>query len=322
MQTKRLGNSGIALSALSLGTLTWGRDTDLAEATALYSKFIEAGGTTLDVPSCYQSQLFQNRGETVSTVIANGPDFDPVIVLHSGDPAPRPKTLLEQPVSSPPCSRRQLLRSLDHDLVALGRRSVDVWVVHGPRLGVSCREIADAMVSAVSSGRASYVGLADMDPWSLGAITSLLEDTIAPVRGVAAPFSLLDASAKVEILPHCAEQGIGFIALAPLASGVLTGKYRHNTPTDSRGASSHLGAMTAKYLHDDQSRVVEAVVRVAEGLRISPSAVVVAWAGSQPTVATCAVGPRTVPQMDAILTGYSANLPRELRDALSEVSLP
>lgn len=322
LQTRRLGQSGLALSALSLGTLTWGRDTELEEARDIYGRFTEAGGTTLDVPSSYRPGTMASRGETVATVIAEGPLEEPLIVLHSIDPTPLAATRPVSPILSAPCSRRYLLRSLDADLAALGRRNVDLWVVHGPRLGVTHREVAGALLTAVESGQTSYVGLAGMEPWDYGAVSALLEGTAAPVRAIAAPLSLLRASATTQLLPHCSHQGAGFVALAPLAGGALTGKYRHSTPPDSRAASSHLGAMISGYLGTEQSRVIEAVSRVAEGLGTSPSAVSVSWALAQQPVTTCAIGPRTLPQLDSILDGYETRLPRELREALADVALP
>lgn len=322
MQTRRLGQSGLALSTLSLGTLTWGRDTELEEARDIYARFAEVGGTTLDIPSSYRPEAIATRGETIATVIADGPLKDPLMVLHSIDPTPSVKTRSVAPTVSAPCSRRSLLRSLDADLTALGRRNVDVWVVHGPRLGVPYREVADTLLAAVESGRVTYVGLAGMDPWDYGCVSALLAGTSAPVRAIASPLSLLRATPTTQLLSHCLEQGAGFIALAPLAGGALTGKYRHSTPPDSRAASAHLGEMVSGYLGAEQSRVIEAVSRVAEGLGISPAAVSVSWALAQQPVATCAIGPRTLPQFDSILDGYETRLPRELREALADVALP
>ena len=313
MQTRRLGQSGLALSALSLGTLTWGRDTELSEAVDIYARFVEAGGTTLDVPSSYRPDGASPRGETIASVVAEGQLLDPVLVLHSADPTPTANLAVHSPVAFAPCSRRYLSRSLDSDLAVLGRRSVDVWIVHGPRLGVAHREIADALFAAVESGRTSYVGLAGMDPWDYGTISALLAKTSAPVRALADPFSLLRAADSTNVLPHCADQGTGFLALAPLAGGA---------PPDSRAASSHLGPMMSGYLGAEQSRVVEAVSRVAEGLGVSSAAVSVAWALTVTAVTTCAIGPRTLPQLESVLEGYETRLPRELREALTEIALP
>lgn len=321
MQTRRLGGSGLAVSEVSLGTLTWGRDTAEPEASELYSRFVELGGTTLDVPSSFSSMVAQNRGETVSSVIKSGGLIDPVLVLHSTEPK-QSGTGMERSPSAAPSSRRNLLQELDYDLKALGRDHVDLWVVHGPRLGVSYEEIAQTIVTAVESGRVRYVGLAQMGPWDFGSLVSTLRNSCAPVRSIAAPFSLLASHARQEILGHCVDQSLGFLALSALAGGVLTGKYRRSTPTDSRAASKHLSFLTTKHFGAEASRVVEAVVRVADGLGVSPGTVAAAWVLSQPAVSSAVVGPRTLPQLEVLLDGLDTRLPRELREALADVSIP
>lgn len=327
MKLRRLADSGLIVSPLALGTLLWGRDTDVTDAQAIYERYAEAGGTTLDVPSDYASPAHGGRCQVVREVTASRAIPDPVLIVHSGEGTARPsapaahaaRPALAQGVL---CSRRHLLRSLDHCLTQLGVASVDLWVVHGPLQGVSHREVAWTLRDAVRSGRATYVGLADMSPWDYGALTALLADTEAPVSALSSPYSLLASSPARDLFPQCLNEGIGFVGTAPLAQGALTGKYRRATPPDSRAASAHLGASMQRYMSEGTGRVVEAVVRVAEGLDVSPSAVALAWALSDPAVSTCAAGPRTVPQLESMLEFEQVRMPRELREALTEVSLP
>ncbi|WP_164996717.1 aldo/keto reductase [Actinomyces minihominis] len=326
MEIRRLGQRGLAVSALGLGTLTWGRDTDDFEAAAMLQSFLEAGGTTLDVPSDWGSATFEGRVRAVGSTIADGLRDRLVLILHSGNlPEPtggplQAATRRDISMLGPRASKRNLIASLDTALADLGTDHVDLWVIHGPRQGISIGEIREAAQFALRTGRAHYVGAAGFSDWDFGALTSFTPGE-EPFAALASPFSLLDASARVNLMPRGSESGLGFVALNPLAQGVLTGKYRNSTPPDSRAASSHLASLVEPYLTQRHARVVEAVVRAAGGLGTTPSQVALAWVLAQPLVSTAIIGPRNSRQLDAILEEPTLHLQRELRDVLTEVSL-
>jgi aryl-alcohol dehydrogenase-like predicted oxidoreductase len=103
---------------------------------------------------------------------------------------------------------------------------------------------------------------------------------------------------------------------------VLTGKYRHGSPSDSRGASAHFAEFVEPYLTEDAARVVEAVATAAEGLGTSPLAVALAWVRDRPGVVAPIVGARTVGQLMGSLAADEIRLPAEICDALDDVSAP
>lgn len=321
MEIRRLGNHGLALSALGLGTLTWGGDTDNIEAAELLRSYLEAGGTTLDVPSDWTSPTFSGRVEAVGATIAQVTTrSNLVVVLHSGG-LTEPTGPLHTPLPTkygPRTSRRNLLASLDEALVALRTDHVDLWIIHGPRQGIAVEEMRGAAQFALDTGRAAYVGVAGLEQWDFGDITAAPAGNFA---GLAAPFSLLDASARDTLMKPGSPRGLGFLALSPLAQGVLTGKYRHATPPDSRAATSHLSSLVAPYLTEKHARVVEAVSRAATSLDTTPSAVALAWVLAQPAVTSAIIGPRNARQLEQILERPPLVLQRELRDVLSEVAV-
>ena len=114
--------------------------------------------------------------------------------------------------------------------------------------------------------------------------------------------------------------GLGLLAWSPLGRGVLTGKYRHGTPADSRAASPHLAAFVEHHLDDRSRRIVDAVVTAADGLGCSPAEIALAWVRDQPGVVAPVVGARTAAQLRGTLTSDEVHLPPEIRDALDEVS--
>ena len=133
-------------------------------------------------------------------------------------------------------------------------------------------------------------------------------------------YSLLERGVEREVLPACAELGLGLLAYSPLGGGVLTGKYRHGVPSDSRAASPHLRDFVSHHLTDAAARIVEAVATAAEGLGTSPLAVSLAWVRDRPGVTAPVVGARTATQLRAALTVEECALPAEIVAALDDVS--
>jgi aryl-alcohol dehydrogenase-like predicted oxidoreductase len=142
----------------------------------------------------------------------------------------------------------------------------------------------------------------------------------SPLVGAQAEYSLLDRSTEDSLVPALAAHGLGFLAWAPLGRGVLTGKYRHGTPSDSRGASPHFTRYVGRHRTEQAARVVEAVATAAEGLGTTPLAVACAWVLDRPSVTSVVVGARDRAQLIGSLGAEQVVLPAEIRSALDDVS--
>ena len=123
-----------------------------------------------------------------------------------------------------------------------------------------------------------------------------------------------------EVLPACAALGLGVLPWSPLGRGVLTGKYRHGRPADSRAASPHFERFVAPYLEPRCSGIVEAVATAAEGLGVSPMDVALAWVRDRPGVVAPILGARTVGQLLGALASDRVTLPEEITRALDDIS--
>lgn len=316
MEQRHLGRTGLRVSRVGLGTLTWARDTDEQEAAEQLKTFWEAGGTLVDTADIYAAG---GAEYLLGRLISQGrvPRRDLVIATKAG-------SVLEagRRVDG---SRRHLLAALDASLERLRTDHVDLWQLHAFDPHTPLEETLRALDAAVDSGRARYAGLANFSGWQLAkAATWQLAAPAVRTRVASAQleYSLLQRGVEREVQPAARDLGIGLLPASPLGRGVLTGKYRHATPPGSRGASQHLAPFVAPYLDEASSRIVDAVVTAADGLAVTPLQVALAWVRDRPQVAAPIVGARTAQQLRAALSVESLSLPDEIRRALDDVSAP
>jgi aryl-alcohol dehydrogenase-like predicted oxidoreductase len=180
-----------------------------------------------------------------------------------------------------------------------------------------------ALDYAYTTGRARYVGISNYSGWQLArAATKQQSNSMkAPLTTVQGEYSLLNRSAEYELIDAAVECGLGFLAWAPLARGVLTGKYRKGVPSDSRGAAPHFAKHIEPYLDARSSKIVEAVAVAAEGLGFSPLEVALAWVRDAPGVTSALIGARTGAQLRGVLKSEEISLPDIVRTALDEISI-
>ena len=317
MQERALGRTGLRVSRLGLGTLTWGRDTDEHEARDQLKAFVEAGGTLLDTAAGYGGGASEELiGSLLGDVV---PRDEVVLATKAGVRRARGSGAREVDVS-----RGHLIRALDESLRRLGTDHVDLWQVHAWSDHTPWEETLSALDFAVASGRAAYVGVSNYTAWQAAQAATWQRAVPgrAPVASDQVEYSLLNRSCERELLPAAVSMGLGVLAWAPLGRGVLTGKYRAGTPADSRAASPHFADYVGSYLDERGQRVVEAVARAADGLQWSPLEVALAWVCDRPGVTSAIVGARTAAQLRGSLTVEDCQLPPEIRAALDDVSAP
>lgn len=310
MELKRCGHSGLYVSALGLGTLTWGRDTDGPEAHDMLKTFVDAGGNLVECSPAHGDGIAVDvLSDALSTVGRHRVALAwRGAVRRAGEGAW---------VSA--AGRGDLLRSLDDALARLDTDYVDMWLVE-PRPEVPLEETLEAVTLAYRSGRARYVGLSRASEWELAeAVTRGVLGASAPISVVEVAFSLANTSAA-QTVAELSNRGVGVIAASALAGGALTGKYRHTTPADSRAASPHLRHMVEPYLEGQARTVIEAASRAGAGLERSTGDVALAWVRDFPGVSAALVGPRTCRQLETLLD-FSDPLPEPIRQVLTEVAV-
>jgi len=314
MEKRRAGVSGLALSRLGLGTMTWGRDTDEIEAADQCRAFLDAGGNFLDTAATYgDGDSERVIGGLIGTLFAR----DEVII------ATKAGINFTDGVRKIDASRHSLIADLDRSLNRLGTDFVDVWQIHNWDELTPLDDTLSALDYAYTTGRARYVGISNFSGWQLArAATKQQSNSMkAPLTTVQSEYSLLNRSAEYELIDASVECGLGFLAWAPLARGVLTGKYRKGVPSDSRGAAPHFAKHIEPYLDARSMKIVEAVAVAAEGLGFSPLEVALAWVRDAPGVTSALIGARTGAQLRGVLKSEEISLPDIVRTALDEISL-
>ncbi|NLG55565.1 MAG: aldo/keto reductase [Rhodococcus sp.] len=309
MELRTVGASGLRVSRLGLGTLSWGRGTDGDEAAAQLAAFADAGGTLVDTSPAYGEGVAQRiLAELVDDVV---PRHDLVISSSAGISG-------FGGFSQVDCSRRALLGQLEGTLRELGTDYLDLWQVATWDQRTPVEEVAQTLDYAVTSGKVRYAGVRGYLGWQLATAAGSCRQT--QLVATQAEYSLLARGVEEELIPAASHHGVGLFAAVPLAGGVLTGKYRGGTPADSRGADDAHAQDIRSYLTDSAVRVVDAVATAADGLGTSPLAVALAWIRDRPTVASAIVGARDLAQLTGVLVAEELELPPAISAALDDVS--
>ena len=315
MEQRALGRSGLVVSRLALGTMTWGRDTDEDEAAMQLTAFVDAGGTLVDTADVYcDGDSERTLGRLLSDVV---PRSDVLVATKAvGRTAPGPM--------GRGASRGHLLAALDASLERLGLDHVDLWQLHSWDDTTPLEETLAACDTAVSSGRVRYVGISNFTGWQTAQAVTWQRawPGRVPVVSTQIEYSLLQRGVEREVVPAAEALGLGVLAWSPLGRGLLTGKYRQGAPDGSRGASPQWQGFIDGLRSATADRIVEAVVTAADGLGTTPLAVALAWVRDRPGVTAPVVGARTAAQLQSSLDAEAVRLPAAIRTALEDVSAP
>ena len=321
MEYRTLGRSGCSVSALTLGTMTFGAETDEAAAHAQLDRFVEAGGTFIDTADVYNAGVSE---EIIGRWLADRPADvrDRVTIATKG----------RFPMGDAPndvgLSRRHLDRALDASLRRLGVEAVDLYQVHAWDPLTPIEETLRFLDDAVRQGRIHYVGLSNFTGWQVQKAVD-----VADFRGLSRPvtlqpqYNLLAREIEWEIVPACASEGLGLLPWSPLGGGWLTGKYRRD---ERPVGATRLGENPERGVeaYDRRSSVertwavVEEVRAVAEDRGVTPAQIALAWLVDRPSVTSVILGARTLEQLEDNLGAAGLHLSEEERDRLDAVSDP
>ncbi len=312
MRQRTVGSSGLVVSSLGLGTMTWGRDTPLAEAAELLGSFVDAGGSLVDTAPAYaRGESERMLGRLMRTEVSRK---DVVIATKAGFAFRDGARVVDT-------SRRAMLDDLRGSLRRLGTAHIDLWQIHAGG-EAPLEETLAAVDLAVTAGDVRYAGVSNFVGWQTATAATWQEafPGRASIVSAQVEYSLLARRAELEVLPAVQHFEMGFFPWSPMGRGVLTGKYRTGIPRGSRGATDHFGWYVEPYLETRSRGVVEAVAKAAEGLDMLPSQVAMLWVRDAPAVTAPLLGARTAEQLRPYLEADEYELPVEIVSALDDVS--
>jgi aryl-alcohol dehydrogenase-like predicted oxidoreductase len=318
MEYRTLGRSGCAVSALCLGTMTFGNESDEKSSHAQLDLFAEAGGTFIDTADVYSAgeseriigRWFASRPAAVT---------EPVVLATKG----------RFPMATDPngagLSARHLTRALDASLSRLGLDTVDLYQAHSWDPVTPLEETLRTLDGFVRAGKIRYYGLSNFTGWQLTKAVLLARELgLAGPVSLQPQYSLLVREIEYEIVPAAQDAGLGLLPWSPLGGGWLTGKYRRDQrPTGATRLGDDPGRGMEAWDRRGTERtwdVVEAVQRVAEARGISMAEVALAWVNDRPTVTATILGARTTEQLETNLKAAGLHLTAEETAALDAAS--
>ena len=309
------------MSTLTLGTMTFGKETDESGAHAQLDRFVDAGGTLIDTADVYNAGVSE---QMIGRWLAKQPPevADRVVLATKGR---FPTGLAPNDVG---LSRRHLARALDASLARLGVPAVDLYQVHAHDPCTPLEETLRFLDDAVHAGKIHYVGLSNFTGWQLQRAVDLAEfgRLSCPVT-LQPQYNLLVREIEWEIVPAAQANGLGLLPWSPLGGGWLTGKYQPDTPpagatrlgeNPERGVEAYARRSAVRRTWD----VIEAVRSVAGGRGVSMAQVALAWLVDRPAVSSVILGARTVEQLEDNLGAADLHLTAEETARLDEASDP
>ena len=289
MKYRRLGSSGLKVSEVGLGCNNFGMKIDQAQTTAVVGAALDAGITLFDTADVYGG----TRSEVMLGQALGARRDDIVLATKFGIP------LGAAPYSGGG-SRRYILRAVEASLTRLGTDHIDLLQMHRPDAETPIDETLRALDDLVSSGKVRYIGNSNYSGWQI-ADADWTARAAHQTRFVSAQnlYSLLERQVEDEILPACARFGLGFLPFFPLASGLLTGKYRRGEAPAEGTRLAAWGARGAAALSDRNFDRVEALTGWAEARGHTVLELAFAWLLGSPVVSSVIAGATSPEQVAA-----------------------
>lgn len=320
MKYRKLGNSGLSVSSLALGTMGFGTETPEAEAFAILDAFLDAGGNMIDTSDVYGGGASE---ELLGRWRSSRPDKTSRLVI-----ATKARFGTGPDVNDCGSSRPHLHRALNTSLRRLGVDAIDLYQLHGWDPLTPVEETLSFLDAAVRAGKIHYVGLSNFTGWQLQLVLST-----ARAMGLQVPitlqqqYSLVRREIEYEIIPAALHNGIGLLPWSPLGSGFLSGKYTRESKPSS---DSRLGNGNAMFSHIGQElfardrnwATLDAVRQIAKEIGATPSQVALSWVTDRPAVSTTIIGARTIGQLTDNLASAELRLDAEAIAKLDAVSSP
>jgi aryl-alcohol dehydrogenase-like predicted oxidoreductase len=309
MNYRVLGNTGVKVSSLCFGTMSFGGDADEQTSAALFQRCREAGINFFDCANSYS----KGRAEEILGRLIAG-CRDELIITSKAFATTGPDAMARG------ASRRNIMAEVEMSLKRLGTDRIDVYFIHHFDETTPLHESLRALDDLVRAGKILYPAASNFAAWQVEKALGLCrQNHWAPLEVIQPMYNLLKRQAEVEILPMAASEGLGVICYSPLAGGLLTGKY-------SRGARPESGRLVdnqnyrKRYEADWNFETAAAFSDYATAHGFDPAGLAVAWVASHPAVTAPILGARSLEQLEGSLKSLEIHLTPEMRAEISAFS--
>jgi aryl-alcohol dehydrogenase-like predicted oxidoreductase len=287
MEYRKLGESGLTVSALCLGTMTFGDRTDESEAKRIVAAAAEAGANFID--SADQYAKGESERITGKAIAANRQHW--ILATKVGN-------RMGPGLGEAGLSRRWMMQAIDNSLKRLGTDYVDIYYLHFDDLETPLEETLGAVGDIVRSGKARYFGISNYRGWRISLIMQLCKELSVARPVVCQPYyNAMNRQPEVEVLPACRYFGLGIAPYSPLARGVLTGKYAPGQPpaADTRAGRKDARMLETEFRPESLVAAKEIVAHAAKK-GMSGAQFAINWVLNNALVSAAITGPRTLDQ--------------------------
>ncbi len=310
MEYRKLGQTGLMVSELCLGTMTFGNEADEQTSKRITDRFVEAGGNFVDTANVYSRGVSE---EITGRVIR---DYREDVVVATKFRFP----MGEGPNDSG-ASRKHIISACEASLRRLDTDYIDLYQIHCWDSSTPIEETLSVLDDLVRAGKVRYIGCSNFTGWQIEKSVRVSErEGLARFDCLQPQYSLVVRDIEHEVLPVSREEGLGVIPWSPLAGGFLTGKYsREDDPPENTRMASW-GDTWKRHATSDKFDIVDRVCEIADSRGKEPAQIALSWVKDRPGVTSPIIGARNVEQLDKNLgaTGWSLE-EREL-ESLEEVS--
>jgi len=316
-----LGRSGLRVSPLSLGTMTfgsdWGWGADSGEAHRIFDLYVDQGGNFIDTSVNYTNGAAERFvGEFV------GDKRERLVLATKFTMARKPGS-----PNSGGNHRLNMVRSVEQSLRQLATDRIDLLYLHVWDMTTRPDEVMRALDDLVRSGKILYVGICNTPAWRIAEMQTLAEQRgWSPFVALQIEYSLVERTVEHELMPMAAAMGLGVLPWSPLGGGVLTGKYTKSDVQDSRDAAvspSRKGVIASSgHLNERSIEIAREVRAVADEAGSTPAQIALAWTLTNPAVVSPIIGARTLAQAEENLRALDVTLSQNQLDRLNLASEP
>ena len=310
MEYRRIGRSGLKVSEICLGTMTFGHGTDRGEAERIVDRAFDAGVNFFDTANGYSN----GQSEIMLGEILKGRRQEAIIatkVFNPMGPGPNDSGM----------SRSHIMRAIEDSLSRLQTDYVDIYYIHHVDTQTPLEEMLRAFDDLVHQGKVRYIACSNYEAWRL--MEALwISDTknLARFECYQPQYSLVVRDIEEELIPVCQIKGLGVVVWSPLAGGFLTGKYQPGQDKVAGSRSEEGWAFPERYFAPNADETLTVLLDVAKELGRTPAQVATRWVLEQPAITSAIIGARTLAQADDNLRAGGWQLPQEALTKLNQVS--